>query len=333
MLARKSAAAGGSSKWCALTGCLLIAGLIGASTPFSSSLPAQQNPSGPLITAQVSLVLLPVTVTDREGHFVTGLDASDFHVFEDGHPQQIKLFRHEDTPVTVGILVDRSGSMAARRGDVLAGAQAFVQASNPQDREFVINFSDKVEFGLPANVAFTSNVNELKNALLFVPPSGRTALFDAIAAGLTHFRRDDPDKKVLLLISDGGDNASRYNFVQVLRMAQSSNVIIYTIGLLDEHSADQNPSVLKKLARETGGYAYFPNSTAQIVNVCREIAQEVRDQYTLGYDPPENGRQGYRKIRVTVTAHGRGKLFVRTRGGYFFPAAAAPQSALPGEAR
>jgi Ca-activated chloride channel family protein len=334
MLARKSAAAGGSSKWSALTVCLLIAGLIRASTPLPSwSFPAQQNPSGPLITAQVSLVLLPVTVTDREGHFVTGLDASDFHVFEDGHPQQIKLFRHEDTPVTVGILVDRSGSMAARSGDVLAGAQAFVQASNPQDREFVINFSDKVEFGLPANIAFTNNVDELKAALLFVPPSGRTALFDAIAAGLTHFQRDDPDKKVLLLISDGGDNASRYNFVQVLRMAQSSNVIIYTIGLLDEHSADQNPSVLKKLARETGGHAYFPNSTAQIVNVCREIAQEVRHQYTLGYDPPENGRQGYRKIRVTVTARGQGKLFVRTRGGYFFPAAAAPQSELHGEAR
>ena len=106
-----------------------------------------------------------------------------FMFFEDGHPQQIRLFRHEDTPVTVGILVDRSGSMAARSGDVLAQSlRRFVQASNPQDHEFVINFSDKVEFGLPANIAFTSNVNELKNALLFVPPSGRTALFDAIAA-------------------------------------------------------------------------------------------------------------------------------------------------------
>jgi Ca-activated chloride channel family protein len=335
MLEGKSPAAGGSAKWCALTVCLFAAGLVRASSPLPSlRFPAQQNSSGALITAQVSLVLLPVTVTDREGHFVTGLDVSDFRVFEDGHPQQIKLFRHEDTPVTVGILVDRSGSMAARSGDVLAGAQAFVQASNLQDREFVINFSDKVEFGLPVNVAFTNNVDELKAALSLVPPSGRTALFDALAAGLTHFQKDDPDKKVLLLISDGGDNASEHKFAEVLRMAQSSNVIIYTIGLLDVHSADQNPSILKKLARETGGHAYFPNSAEEILKVCREIAEEIRHQYTLGYDPPENGRQGYRKIRVAVTAHGRGKQFVRTRGGYFFPAAAAPQpEGLHGEGR
>jgi VWFA-related protein len=335
MLEGTSAAAGRSSKWCALAACLLVAGFVQASSHLSSSrFPTQQNPSSPLITTQVSLVLLPVTVTDREGRFVSGLDVSDFQIFDDGHPQQIKLFRHEDTPVTVGILVDRSGSMAARGGDVVAGATAFVQASNPEDREFVISFNDRVEFGLPAKVAFTNNVDELKAALLHTPASGRTALFDALAAGLAHFQKDDPDKKVLLLISDGGDNASRHTFAQVLRTAQSSNVVIYAIGLLDEHSADQNPFVLKKLAQETGGHVYFPNSSAEIVNVCREIAEEIRHQYTLGYDPPENGRAGYRKIRVTVTAHGRGKLFVRTRSGYFLPAATAPQpEQLHGEAR
>jgi VWFA-related protein len=335
MLEGKSGAAGRPSKWSALTVCLLVAGLIRASPRVPSSrFSAQQNSGGALITKQVSLVLLPVTVTDREGHFVTGVDVSDFRVFEDGHPQQIQLFRHEDTPVTVGILVDRSGSMAARSGDVIAGAAAFVQASNPQDREFVVNFSDKVEFGLPANIAFTNDANELKTALSLVPPSGRTALFDALSAGLAHFQKDDPDKKVLLLISDGGDNASQHTFAQVLRMAQSSNVVIYAIGLLDEHSADQNPSVLRKLARQTGGYIYFPNTTAEIVKVCREIAEEIRHQYTLGYDPPETGRPSYRKIRVTVTAHGRGKLFVRTRSGYFFSAVATQQpEVLHGEAR
>jgi VWFA-related protein len=208
--------------------------------------------------------------------------------------------------------------MAAKRDDVIAGAVAFVQASNPQDREFVVNFSDSVTFGLPANVSFTNSVEDLKAALWKTPVSGETALYDALAAALERLKTAPLDKKVLLLISDGGDNASKHTFSQVLRMAQSSSVIIYAIGLFDENSADQNPRVLEKLTKETGGKAYFPKSSSEVASVCRQIAEDVRHQYTLGYSPEGNEHPGYRKIRIKVNAPGEGKLYVRTRPGYFF---------------
>jgi Ca-activated chloride channel family protein len=217
------------------------------------------------------------------------------------------------------LVVDHSGSMAAKQLEVIEGAQAFVQASNPQDREFVVNFNSTVSFPLPENVAFTSNPDVLRAALSTPSASGKTALYDALAAAMEHFQSGEADKRVLLLISDGGDNASKNSFSQVFQMTQTANVMIYAIGLFDEHSADQNPKVLKKLAEETGGQAYFPTSLAQIVSVCREIAAEIRHQYTLGYSPADSGRSGYRKIHVSVTAPGRGKLSVRTRTGYFSP--------------
>ncbi|MGA7626758.1 MAG: VWA domain-containing protein [Candidatus Acidiferrales bacterium] len=304
--------------------CLLVAKFAGTPSVLSSELRAAQGPGA--ITQDIRLVLLPVTVTDRKGEFVSGLEESNFRVYEDGRPQHISLFRHEDVSVTVGIAVDHSGSMAARSDQVIEGAVAFVQASNPQDREFVVNFDEKPTFSLPSSVEFTSNVSDLRAALSTPYASGRTALFDAIQAALEHFDQNDSGKKVILLISDGGDNASKHTFAQVLRLAQSSNVIIYSVGLLDEHSADQNPNILRKLARDTGGQAYFPNSGPELVNVCRQIAADIRHQYTLGYSPPDNGRPGYRKLRATVNAPGRGKVFVRTRPGYSFPSATSNPS-------
>jgi Ca-activated chloride channel family protein len=299
---------------------LLFGTCVYASFSAPSNLPAQDT-SGPFtIKQQVNLVELPVTVRDHEGRFVSTLQMSNFRVYEDGRPQEITLFRNEDIPVTVGLVVDHSGSMAAKQLEVAEGAQAFVQASNPQDREFVVNFADEVSFGLRKDVAFTSNIDELRTALSSVSASGRTALYDAVAAALENIQNDSLDKKVLLLISDGGDNASKHNFAQVLRMAQTLNVIIYSIGLFDQYSADQNPKVLKKLSEETGGYAYFPTSYSEVISVCRQIADDIRHQYTLTYSPTDLGRSGYRKIRVTVTAPNRGKLLVRTRAGYYFPA-------------
>lgn len=295
----------------------------------SASLPLRAlstQESGPVISTSVNLVVLPVTVTDRKGEFVQGLDAANFRIDEDGRPQQIEVFRHEDTPVTAGLLVDHSGSMATKMGQVIQGAMAFVQASNPQDREFVVNFSDTVTFGLPADVDFTGDIQKLEAAVLNTPASGQTALYDALIAALKRLEKDSSDKKVLLLVSDGGDNASKHSFAEALRMAQSSNVIIYTLGLFDEHSFDQNPKVLTKIAKETGGEAYFPKSAAETVSVCRQIAGDIRRQYTLGYSPTDT-RPGYRRIHVSVTAPNRGKLFARTRAGYYFSGAAAAPAA------
>lgn len=292
--------------------------LLWASLQVSAPLPPpQNNPQDFEISREVDFVVLPVVVRNREGQFVSGLEQSNFQVYENGRPQTIALFRSEDTPITLGLVVDRSGSMAARRQEVIEGAKAFVEASNPQDQEFVINFTDKVEPGLPAKTPFTSDPNELAAALSVAPASGRTALFDAVAAALRQLDISHAGKKVLILISDGGDNASQHNFAQVLRMAQSANVIIYAIGLYDEHSSDQNPKVLRDLARETGGLYYSPDSHEDVVRVCRQIAGDVRHQYTVGYDPVDDVGSAYRKIRVEVASATRGKLYIRTRAGYF----------------
>jgi Ca-activated chloride channel homolog len=289
----------------------------------------QDSHGGYVISETVNLVELPVTVRDSKGRFVSGLEQPNFQVYEDGRMQDITLFRSEDVPVTVGLVVDHSGSMGKKRDEVMQGARAFVQASNPQDREFVVNFSDTVTFGLPPDTPFTNNPEDLQAALLAAPLSGRTALYDAVAAALERLQKDQANKKVLLLISDGGDNVSRHDFSQVLRMAQSANVVIYAVGLFDENSADQNPKILKKLSTETGGEVYFPSSPAEVVSVCTQIAADIRHQYTLGYNPPNPDIGRYRKVRVSVNAPGRGKLSVRTRAGYFLTPKTTAQSNAP----
>jgi VWFA-related protein len=291
-------------------------------------LQAQENSKTFAIKQQVNLVELPVTVRDREGRFISNLDISNFRVYEDGRRQEITLFGKEDMPVSVGLVVDHSGSMAAKELEVALGAQAFVQASNPEDREFVINFNEHVSFGLPKNVAFTSNVDDLRTALSSVSASGETALYDAVAVALEAIQKNTFDKKVLLLISDGGDDASKHKFQEVLRMAQTLNVIIYSIGLLDQTNANQNPKILTRFADETGGFSYFPNSASEVLHVCQRIAEDIRHQYTLGYSPANLDRKGYRKIRVSVTAPGKGKLIARTRAGYYFPSPTTAEGPL-----
>jgi Ca-activated chloride channel homolog len=310
---------------------LLVWALLQRPTPAP---PPPNASQGYVISREVNLVLLPVTVRNREGQFVSGLEASNFHVYENGKPQAITDFQSEDTPVMVGLVVDHSGSMVAKRREVIEGAVAFVEASNPQDKEFVVNFADKITFGLPANVPFTSDANELRTALSTPSASGKTALYDAVVAALQHLDLQEASKKVLILISDGGDNASQHTFAQALRMAQSANVVIYAVGLFDEENADQNPKVLRRLAQETGGLVYSPTTPADIVRVCRQIAGDIRHQYTIGYSPAGERRNVYRKIRVDVIAPNRGKLYIRTRAGYFWPSrTSATLSGLVGVTR
>jgi VWFA-related protein len=330
MLEVRSSAFGSRLKCLAQYTSLLLA--ISFQPSSRASLPAlagQGGSGGFVISKTLNLVELPVTVRDRKGRFISGLEQSNFGVYEAGQRQDITLFRSEDIPVSAGLVVDHSGSMGSKRDEVMEGAKAFVQAGNPQDREFVVNFSDAVTFGLPASVSFTSNLEDLRAALLSTPASGKTALYDAVAAALERLQSDHSARKVLVIISDGGDNASQHNFAQVLRMAQSASVVIYTIGLFEEYGADQNPKVLKKFSEETGGNAYFPNSAAEVVSVCQQIAADIRHQYTLGYSPPDSEKGGYRKVQVSATAPGRGKLSVRTRAGYFLPSKITAQSETP----
>jgi Ca-activated chloride channel family protein len=299
------------------------------SLSFQNPTPPPFPPNSPedyVISREVNLVVLPITVSNREGQFVSGLEKSDFRVYENGQPQTITDFRSEDTPVTVGLVVDHSGSMIAKSKEVIEGAIAFVQESNPQDEEFIVNFTDKIVMGLPANVAFTSDANDLKAALSTPSASGRTALNDAVIVALRHLDLHQGSKKVIILISDGGDNASYHTSAQALRIALSTNVVIYTIGLFDEDSADQNPKALQLLAKETGGLAYFPRTSADMVRVCRQIAGDIRHQYTIAYSPAKQGTNTYLKIRVNVITNDRRKLDVRTRAGYYWPSRTATVS-------
>ena len=264
---------------------------------------SQPRPAGSGATytlhLDANIVILSATVLDRHDALVSGLSKNDFQIYEDGVLQQIRYFSHDDIPVTAGILVDNSGSMASKRDDVIAAALAFVRSSNPQDQMFVVNFNDRVSFGLPADVPFTDRQGQLQTALSGMRAIGQTSLYDGIAAALGHLRLGSRDKKVLILISDGGDNASKYNLAQVIDMAKHSSAIIYTIGIFDDQDGDQNPEVLRRFAKETGGEAFFPESSKEIIPICEQIAHDIREQYTLAYVPSIASWDGkYRAIEV-----------------------------------
>jgi VWFA-related protein len=263
-------------------------------------------------------VVLQATVRDRKGAFAAGLRAQHFELFEDGVKQSLRLFRHEDLPVTVGLVIDHSGSMGGKLSDVMRAARTFAVASSPMDEMFVINFNDALTLGLPASIRLANNPEDLVRAIGDTPASGQTALYDAINEGLRRLQDGTRDRKVLLVISDGGDNASVQTLPDILESAQSSKAIIYTVGIFDEEDSDRNPGVLKRLAHTTGGEAFFPARTGEVVAACERIAREIRSQYTLGYVSSNASQSAaFRKIRVTAHGDAKEKLSVRTRTGYF----------------
>lgn len=269
------------------------------------------------IRSEVRLVLLDVAVRDRAGNLVVGLSKENFRVTEDGRSQPITVFAADDLPVTVGILVDESRSMTPKRVDVLAAAETVIQESNREDEIFVLNFNDRVMRGLPDRMLFSDNIDELRAAMNRGIPQGKTALNDAVVAGLNQLQKGRRDKKTLIVISDGGDNASRYKRRDMLDMVEGSIATIYTIGLYDPDDPERDPGLLKALARISGGRAYFPQNPKSMVLECRDIAKEIRTRYTIGYlAPPGNGTTQLRHIRVHVLAVGRSKLSAYTRGSY-----------------
>lgn len=278
------------------------------------SLFAQAPDSSFQISVDLNLVVLPVTVRDRHGGFANGLTQDNFEIYEDGAKQSIRLFRHEDIPVTAGIVVDHSGSMTAKMRDVVAAAEDFAKSSNPEDQMFVVNFNERPSLGLPSGVAFTHFPTVLRVGIEDAPEAGQTALYDALDLALDRLRAGKPDKKVLIVFSDGGDNASKTTLSDVLQKAARSNAIVYTLGIFAPQDPDQNTRVLKRLARESGGEAFFPAEYNDAAKICVGIANDIRHQYTLGYIST-NGSGGHRNIKVV--AHGAGKdLRVRTRAGY-----------------
>jgi len=255
-------------------------------------------------------------VRNHDGHAVAQLGQRNFEIFEDGRPQPIRVFRHEDTPVTVGLVIDHSGSMREKLADVTAGAQAFAHSSNPNDQMFVVNFNETVSLGLPRGIHFSDDAKQLGGAIWGAPALGTTALYDAIIEALNQLQQGNSDKKVLIVISDGGDNASKAGLDKVLKMAEQSSAMIYTIGIFDPEDPDRNPKVLQRLARETGGEAIFPTRLSETVEICERIARDIRDQYTIGYSSADQQDGAYHKVRITARTDGNEKLSVRARAGY-----------------
>ncbi len=271
----------------------------------------------PVFTAESSLVVLHVTVKDKQNHYVGGLPKEAFEVFEDGKPQEVSLFTAEDAPVTVGLLIDNSGSMHSNRELVLAAATAFVERSNHSDEVFGLTFNENVHAALPRDTPFTSDVQVLRSALAdTVGARGRTALYDAIADGIEYLSAGQYERKVLVVVSDGGDNASETTFEEILDKVRASNVVIHAVGLVDPVESDSNPKRLRQLAEASGGLSFRPGNARQVRDAIERVALDIRSAYTVGYSPAETAAGGFRRIRAGVRTPDGKSVAVRTRAGY-----------------
>jgi Ca-activated chloride channel homolog len=285
--------------------------------PQPSQQPENQDNGTFVIRKDVDEVLLHATVVDDKGHIVTSLNKSDFTVFEDGKPQTIISFRHEDIPVAMGIVIDNSGSMREKRNKVNQAALNLVRSSNPQDEVFVVNFND--EYYLDQD--FTNDLLKLKEALEKIDAKGGTALYEAVVASADHLKRDAKlERKVLFVVTDGEDNASRESLEQAVKQLQDENgPSVYAIGILgDEEHPKRARRALEIIAQRTGGLAFFPKTLDEVDEISRQVAHDIRNQYTIGYKPTTpKSEGGFRTIRVDAKAKGHGKMLVRTKSGYY----------------
>lgn len=290
--------------------------------------PTEGQSSGP-IKSTVEMVVLHVTVTDDHGQTIDNLSGKNFRVFEDKIEQKISLCTHEDIPLTMGLVVDNSGSMREKRGQVNAAAMTFVKTSNPSDEAFVVNFNDTPYIDTDGD--FTNDQQNMSDALARIDSRGSTALYDAVIDSLTHLKKGHRDRRVLLLITDGDDTASEHTFADAIKAAEKSNATIYAIGVFsdDDRKNDKkmirdSTRVLDELTEATGGKAYFPETLDEVTPLCQQVAKEIRDQYTVGYYPTNTATDGtFRAVKVDVAAAGHGKITARTRTGYFAQGAPA----------
>ncbi len=288
-----------------------------SATPQPSQEPSQGDDSGVFVfKKEVEEVVLHATVVDDKQHLITNLEKNAFAVFENNQPQTITSFRHEDIPVAMAIVIDNSGSMREKRDKVNKAALNLVRSSNAQDQVFVVNFND--EYYLDQD--FTGDIRKLSEALEKVESRGGTALYDAVVASADHLKKNSKlQKKVLFIVTDGEDNASRETLEQAVRRLQEENgPTVYSIGLLGEEKQRRARRALQTISERTGGICFLPKTLDEVDAISKTIAHDIRNQYTIGYKPTTpKSAGGYRTIHVDAKARGYNKLTVRTRSGYY----------------
>jgi VWFA-related protein len=279
------------------------------------------SPQGtvPVFTSDTRLVVCHTTVVDKSGKLMTNLKQDAFSVSENDVKQDILLFRREDIPVSMGLIIDNSGSMRPKRASVEAAALALVKDSNPDDEVFIVNFNDDAYIDNPGNKDFLTDIKEMQEALTRIDSRGGTAMRDAIAKSIEWLKKAHKEKKVLVVVTDGVDNASSISLEDLVRDARQSEVLIYSVGLLTEEekrSASSAKRQLNALAEATGGLTYYPKEVSEVDPIAHQVARDIRSQYTIAYKPTNEALDGsYRKIKVTVKAPGN--PVPRTRTGYY----------------
>ena len=280
----------------------------------------QATETATIFRADTRLVVCPTVVVDKAGHLVTTLPKEAFTVYENNVVQEIKIFKREDVPVSLGLIIDNSGSMRDKRAKVEAASVALAKDSNPEDEAFVVNFNDEAFLDLPHGKDFTSDIKELEEALTRIDSRGGTAMRDAIRMSIDHLKeKAHKDKKVLVVVTDGNDNSSVVSLENLVKAAQQSGVLIYSVGLLGEEErreAQRAQRALKSLAEATGGEAFFPKDVSEVDRIAHQVARDIRNQYTIEYTPSNTALDGsFRQIKIAVKA--AGNPTVRTRSGYY----------------
>jgi Ca-activated chloride channel homolog len=290
--------------------------LASSSVVWAQDPPPQPSSEEPTFSIGTRLVVLPVSVVNKSGKLITDLTQKAFKVYENGVEQPIKIFRREDVPISLGIIIDNSGSMREKRQKVESASLDLVRASNKQDEVFIVNFNDDPYLDVP----MTSDIKKMEEGIARIDSRGGTAMREAISGALDYVKKEGHrQKKVLLVITDGNDNASTISLEKLVGRAQQSEVLIYCIGLLNEEErreARLAKRALDSISRDSGGVAFYPKSPAEVDAIALEVAHEIRNQYTIAYSPTVQQMDGsFRQIKVTVNAPGHPT--VRTRTGYY----------------
>ena len=282
--------------------------------------PAATAPAEPtVIRVDTRVVVCHATVVDKSGHLLTTLPKEAFTVLENGVKQDIRVFKREDVPVSMGLVIDNSGSMRNKLGQVKTASLALVEDSNRDDEVFIVNFNDTAYMDLPEGKNFTNDIKELEVALARIDTRGGTAMRDAIQMSIEHLKKAHKDKKVLVVVTDGNDNSSIVGMEALMRSARQSGVVIYAVGLLTEEEhreASRAKRALNDLTEATGGSVFFPKEVSEVDRIAHQVARDIRNQYTIAYSPLRAAMDGtFRQIKITAKAPG--SPFVRTRSGYY----------------